>query len=85
MSPPVTGTRRDSSPIPLTSTPAGFSFSPPPNPPSVDSLYFTNILNTSQDVSFGAIHMPQFQPVDETSTNPRDHPAAGDQYPANAS
>ena len=57
---------------------AGFSF-PPRNPPSVDSLYFNNIPNTSQDVSFGTIHVSQFQPVDKSSTNPRDHPAAGDQ------
>ena len=35
--------------------PAGSTFSPPTNPPSVDSMYFSNIPNTSQDVRFGAM------------------------------
>ena len=61
---------------PLTSTPTGFTVSPPTNPPSVDSQYFSNIQNTSQDVSFGAINTPQFQPVKDTSTTQPDQPAA---------
>ena len=64
---------------PLTSTPTGFTLSPPTNPSSVDSQYFSNIPNTSQDVSFGAINKPQFQPVEDTSTTQPDQPASGDQ------
>ena len=80
MSPPVTttDTRCQSSP-PLTSTPTGFTLSPPMNPPSVDSQYFSNIHNTSQDVSFRAINTPQFQPVDKASATQPDQPASGDQ------
>ena len=67
MLPPLTTTqtRRQNSP-PLTSTPArlaGSAFSPPTNPPSVDG---TNFSKTSQDVSFGAMNKPRFQPVDDT-------------------
>ena len=81
MLPPVTatGTRSESSPTPLTSTPAGFTFSPPPNPPSVDSHYFTNIPNTSQDVSFGPSARLSSNQLTKHPPPPRDQPAAGDQ------
>ena len=80
MSPPVTTPDiRHQGSQPLTSTPTVFPLSPPTNPPSVDSQYFNNIPNTSQDVSFGAINMPQFQAVENTSTTQPDQPASGDQ------
>ena len=81
MSPPMTtpDIRRQGSPH-LTSTPTGFTLSPPTNPASVDSQYFSNIPNTSQDVRFGAINTPQFQPVEETSTTQPDQPASTYQH-----
>ena len=80
MSPPVTtpDIKRQGT-TPLTRTPTGFTLSPPMNPPPVDSQYFTNIPNMSQDVRFSAMNMPQFQAVEDTSTTQPDQPAAGDQ------